>query len=78
MSTKATLSLLEQLHGLLAQEFIDRIRDGKATSGDLAAAVRLLKDNGVDARASDAGELEDRLAGLLPFQPEPPDPDIID
>lgn len=78
MSTKATFDLLEQLHGLLAQEFIDRIKEGKATSGDLAAAVRLLKDNGVDARATDSGELEGRLAGLLPFQPDPSDPNVID
>lgn len=78
MTTKATLALLEQLHGLLAEEFIQRIKDGKATSGDLAAAVRLLKDNGVDARSTDAGDVEERLRTLLPFQPEPSNPDIVD
>ncbi len=50
---------------------MDRIEKGTATAGDLATAVRLLKDNGVDARSNDASELDTRLATLLPFQPEP-------
>ena len=75
---KADANLLEELHGLIVHELMDRIRDGKATSGDLAAAVRLLKDNGVDARSKEAVDMEDRLASLLPFPAEPSDPDVPD
>lgn len=75
---RANASILDELHGLLAEEFIKRIKDGKATSGDLSAAVRLLKDNGIEARSTEAADVEDRLASLLPFQPPPNDPDIVD
>lgn len=78
MTVKATASQLEDLHALIVQELMDRIRAGKASSGDLAAAVRLLKDNGIDARAKEAVDLEGRLAKLLPFQAAPADPDLID
>lgn len=75
---RANASILDELHGMLAQEFIDRIKNGKATSGDLSAAVRLLKDNGIEARSTEAAEVEDRLAGLLPFQPPADNEDIVD
>ncbi len=64
---KVDAAVLETLHGLVVQELMDRIKKGTATAGDLATAVRLLKDNGVDARSNDAAELDTRLASLLPF-----------
>ncbi len=70
MTLKVDAAVLEQLHGLVVQELMDRIKKGTATAGDLATAVRLLKDNGVDARSNDASELDNRLASLLPFQPD--------
>ncbi|MFG1395861.1 hypothetical protein [Roseixanthobacter pseudopolyaromaticivorans] len=75
---KADANLLEELHGVVVRELMSRIKSGEATSGDIAAAVRMLKDNGVDARSKDAVEMEDRLSALLPFQAAPSDPDIID
>lgn len=75
---KVDAELLEQLQTLVVGELMKRIKDGTATAGDLATAVRLLKDNGIDARSKDATDLDDRLKTLLPFQAEPPDPDMID
>ncbi|MCL8384165.1 hypothetical protein [Xanthobacter aminoxidans] len=74
---KIDASILEQLQSLVVLELMKRIQDGTATAGDLATAVRLLKDNGIDARSKDATELDERLGALLPFKPEPPNPDII-
>jgi hypothetical protein len=75
---KVDEALLEQLQGLVVQELMKRIKDGTATAGDLATAVRLLKDNGIDARGSEATNLDAKLAGILPFPAPSPDPDIID
>lgn len=46
---KATQDSLSELHGLLAEEFAKRIREGTATAADLAAAKAFLKDNGITA-----------------------------
>ncbi|WP_234049853.1 MULTISPECIES: hypothetical protein [unclassified Xanthobacter] len=75
---KIDASILEQLQSLVVLELMKRIQDGTATAGDLATAVRLLKDNGIDARSKDATELDERLKSILPFQAAPSDPDLID
>lgn len=68
--SKATIDLLEQLHGVVAAEFIERIRSGEAKSADLAAAVKFLSDNGVKqiAQDDDSG-IKKELEKLLPFKP---------
>lgn len=76
--TKVDEALLEQLQGLVVQELMKRIKDGTATAGDLATAVRLLKDNGIDARSGEAPDLGEKLKDVLPFPPKPSDPDLND
>ncbi len=78
MTTKVDAAILETLQTLVVQELMTRIKNGTATAGDLATAVRLLKDNGIDARSSDATDLDERLKSVLPFQATPPDPDVLD
>ncbi len=40
--------LLEQLHLVLAQELLDKVKSGDAKAGDLNVARQFLKDNGVE------------------------------
>lgn len=63
---KAPQELLEALHGALTEDLLSRIRKGEATSADLSVARQLLKDNGVDAIATEGSGIGD-LAKKLPF-----------
>jgi hypothetical protein len=67
---KAAQDLLDQLHGIVAKEFIQRIASGEAKSADLAAAVKFLSDNGVKhIQQDDDSGLKRELDKLLPFKP---------
>ena len=62
----------DELHGLLAQELINRIKTGEAKPADLSVARQFLKDNGVDAIATPDSALQ-VLVDRLPFDAEVPD-----
>lgn len=68
--SKAPIARLEHLHNALTEELIRRIESGAAESADLSAAIKLLKDNGVDARSRDPNELNEKLHRFLPFHAE--------
>ena len=63
-------NLLAQLHEELAKDLLIRVQSGEATAAELTAAIRFLKDNGIDAVMTQDSPLEN-LAKSLPFQ----DPD---
>jgi len=63
---KSKEELLDHLHRLTAEELIDRIISGDASSGDLGVAVRFLKDNGIDLSEKAASPIRD-LANIVPF-----------
>ncbi len=63
-------TVLTQLHEGIAEELLARIQSGNATAAELTAAIKFLKDNGIDAHVKDASPLAN-LAQILPFQ----DPD---
>lgn len=68
--SKAGQELLDQLHGIVAQEFINRIQSGDAKSADLSAAVKFLSDNGVkQVKQDDDSGIKRELEKLLPFKP---------
>lgn len=46
--SRATEDLLGQLHGLIAEGFIEKFKSGEATSADYNAAIKFLKDNGIN------------------------------
>ena len=46
----ATTSKLGELHEVVAQELLNRVRSGEASAADIANALKMLKDNGVEAR----------------------------
>ena len=67
---KASKDLLERLHEMTAQHLLDRIESGEATASEIAQAVKMLKDNGIDTSDpgdSPIGGLQDSLSDKLPF-----------
>lgn len=58
---------LEELHDLVAETLLNRIRDGEATPADLNVARQFLKDNGIDAIPGKDTPMFN-LALALPFQ----------
>ena len=58
--------LLSTLHTALASDLLRRVQDGSATAADLGVARQFLKDNGIDALASQSEPMAN-LARSLPF-----------
>lgn len=65
--------ILEDLHNALVAALLDKIRTGEATAADLGVARQLLKDNGIDAAATD-GQPILKLHEALPFDPAEDEP----
>ena len=57
MSRSATTDLLEELHSVLADDLISRIKSGEASASDLTNAIRFLKDNGIEAAPVENGKV---------------------
>ncbi|WP_349434256.1 hypothetical protein [Pararhizobium sp. A13] len=47
----ASIDVMAALHGIVAEELMNRIKDGTATAADISNAIKFLKDNGIEARA---------------------------
>lgn len=63
-SGRATEETLSYLHELVAQSFIDKIKSGEATSADLSAAIKFLKDNGINCVATENDSMQEVLNNL--------------
>ena len=62
---KATEETFNELHYLVTEDFLRRIRSGEATTQDLTAACDWLKTNDITGVAFDGSPL-DKLNKLLP------------
>ncbi|KAF1043422.1 MAG: hypothetical protein GAK35_02206 [Herbaspirillum frisingense] len=65
--SKASADLLSTLHNAVTVELLRRIADGEASSADMGAAIKLLKDNSITAEIgnnSALSEMEKRLEAL--------------
>ena len=62
---KATEEQFNELHQLVTQEFLDRVKSGEATTQDLKAACDWLKSNDISGVAYDGNPLQ-KLANVLP------------
>ena len=62
---KATEESFNELHYLVTEDFLRRIKSGEATTQDLKAACDLLKTNDITCVAFDGSPL-DKLNKLLP------------
>ena len=69
---KAAEDKFNELHNLVTEDFLKRVRSGEATTQDLKAACDWLKTNDITGVATDGSAL-DKLSKLMPTI----DPDIV-
>jgi hypothetical protein len=67
MSNKASFDLLESLHNAVATELLQKVQSGEATAAELSAAIKFLKDNGVEAMPVGDNPIS-KLFHALPFE----------
>ena len=60
---------LKELHNILAEKLLERVKDPDAKSADLNVARQFLKDNNIDAVPVKGSPLEE-LINKLPFNEE--------
>ena len=63
---KARKEILEELHGTVAVELLNRIRNGEARPADMANAIKFLKDNGIEGLPIEGSPLGN-LVSQMPF-----------
>ena len=57
---------LKELHAVLAEKLLEKVKDPDAKSSDLNVARQFLRDNGIDAVPVEGSPLQ-KLADELPF-----------
>jgi len=62
---KATEDMFNELHNMVTQELLNRIKSGEASTADLKAACDWLAKNDISGVAYDGNPLE-KLATVLP------------
>ena len=62
---KATEDMFNELHNMVTQELLNRIKSGQASTADLKAACDWLAKNDISGVAYDGNPLE-KLATVLP------------
>ena len=65
MTKKATEEQFNELHQLVTEEFLKRVKSGEATTQDLKAACDWLKSNDISGVAFEGNPLS-KLANVLP------------
>tara|TARA_R100001594_G_scaffold1765_2_gene7594 strand:+ start:488 stop:736 length:249 start_codon:yes stop_codon:yes gene_type:complete len=70
---KATEEQFNELHSLVTDEFLKRVRSGTATTQDLKAACEWLKTNDISGVAYEGTPLQ-KLASVMPTI----DPELIE
>ena len=60
-------SKLRELHGILAEKLLEKVKNPECKSADLNVARQFLRDNGIDAVPVDNSPLE-KLMKELPFE----------
>lgn len=66
----ATKDMLDSLHRAVCEDLMTKIQSGEAKAADLAAAIKFLKDNGIEAIPVEGSPLGN-LVDNLPFNVEP-------
>ena len=62
---KATEAMFNELHNMVTQELLNRIKSGEASTADLKAACDWLAKNDISGVAYDGNPL-DKLATIMP------------
>ena len=63
--------LMERLHQEIAEDLLNRVQSGEATSQELSVAVKFLKDNGIEAQATKDSPLANLIDSLPDFDDDP-------
>jgi len=66
----ASKDLLGDLHSAVAAELLMRIKSGEASAAELSTAIRFLKDNNIEAIASENDGLTELMKSLPDFDSE--------
>tara|TARA_Y100000361_G_scaffold120865_1_gene112651 strand:+ start:390 stop:647 length:258 start_codon:yes stop_codon:yes gene_type:complete len=65
MNQKATEAKFNELHNILTEELLSRIKSGEASTQDLKAAIDWLHKNDISGVAYEGNPL-DKLAAIMP------------
>ena len=65
---RASESALAELHGVVAKLLTSRLQSGDASTADINAAIKFLKDNGIDCAGSANPDVQDLVANLPTFE----------
>jgi succinylglutamate desuccinylase len=63
----ASKDLLGDLHSAIAAELLQRVQSGEASAAELSTAIRFLKDNNIEAIASENDGLTELMKALPDF-----------
>ena len=66
----ASQAELHELHGLIARELAEKIRDKTATAADISAAIKFLQNNGIQSTVTPGNPLDGLARAVtdgLPF-----------
>lgn len=63
---KASNDLLESLHNAVAKDLLAKIESGEAAPAEISAAIKFLKDNGVEATRETSKDLDKLAQQSLP------------
>ena len=66
----ASKELLGNLHAAIAADLLTRIQSGEASAAELSTAIRFLKDNNIEAIASENEGLTALMEALPDFDSE--------
>ena len=72
MKKKATEDMFNDLHNIVTQELLTRIKSGEASTQDIKAAIEWLHKNDISGVAMDGNAL-DKLANIIPTV----DPELV-
>ena len=61
---------LRELHGILAEKLLEKVKDPECKSADLNVARQFLRDNGIDAVPTEDSPLQ-KLIDEMPFNEKP-------
>lgn len=64
--SKASNDMMDMLHRKVAEGLLERIQSGDATAAEFSAAIKFLKDNGIEALPVEGSPLFN-LVDSLPF-----------
>lgn len=67
---RATEDILAALHDAVAKDLLARVASGEASAQELSAAIKFLKDNGIEALADEGSPLGKLAASLPKFDDE--------